>query len=454
MASRQQSSTRKEYEGHDFELIKTRFFRLVWEQIIVAVGGHRGFPASVQLYGRGFQPEVWLESGLVRLGGRRNLLSIEWDADTPPGTSVLVQTRTGNELSEVLHYFKKDGTEISEKEYNNPTLLDIFKGPIVAEEVEGDDWSGWSQPYENPTGSAITSPSPREFLKVRATMLSEDPDISAALRAMRLNFTSPVAQGLTGEIAPFRVDSLGVERPFSLYVRPQFNRRDPGFDQLLLVAPADMALGFAGLYAGPAGDEREVEGVEVIPTSADSLHLSFAEIRPNTDVEVVRLDFSTALFGMGAVLRASFQHSAEGEGTWQRVDPGNALDEVAGNTTTLVGDPTRGELLLDVEVRPPAFTPNGDGVNDHAVFAFKVVRLDDDGPLEVAIYDLSGRLIRQLTEQHSTTTGQYEIAWDGMDEQGMRVPPGVYCALLRVAVDAGGLSAERTEVLRTVAVAY
>ncbi len=446
VASRQQSSTRKEYEGHDFALTKTRFFRLVWEQIIVPVGGHRGFPASVQLYGRGFQPEVWLESGLVRLGGRRNLLSIEWDADTPPGTSVLVQTRTGNTLSEVLHYFKKDGTEISEKEYNNPTLLDIFKGPIVAEEVEGDDWSGWSQPYEDPAGSAIASPSPREFLKVRATLLSEAPDIRAELRAIRLNFTSPVAQGLTGEIAPFRVDSLGVERPFSLYVRPQFDRRDPGFDQLLLVAPADMTLGFAGLYA----DQRTVEGVEVMPTGADSLRLAFAELRP----EVVRLDFRTALFGMGAVLRASLQHSAEGEGTWQRVDPGNALDEVVGNTTTLVGDPTRGELLSDVVVRPPAFTPNGDGVHDHAVFACKVVRLDDDGPLEVAIYDLSGRLMRLLAEQRSTSTGQYEIAWDGTDEQGMRVPPGVYCALLRVAVDAGGLSAARTKVLRTVAVAY
>ena len=454
VASRQQSSTRKEYEGHDFALIKTRFFRIVWEQIIVPVGGHRGFPASVQLYGAGFQPEVWLESGLVRLGGRRNLLSIAWDADAPPGTRVLVQTRTGNELSEVLHYFKKDGTEISEREYNNPTLLDIFKGPVVAEEVEGDDWSGWSQPYEDPTGSAIASPSPREFLKVRATLRSEDPAIRAALRSIRLHFTRPVAEGLIGEIAPFRVDSLGVDRPFSLYVRPQFNRRDPGFDQLLLVAPADMTLGFAGLYAGRAGAEGAVEGVEVVPTGADSLRLSFAAIRPNAGIEVVRLDFRTALFGIGAVLHASLQHSAGGEGTWQRVDPGNALDAVAGNTTTLVGDPTHEELLLDVEVRPPAFTPNGDGVNDRAVFALKVVRLDDDGPLQVAIYDLSGRLMRQLAEQRTTTTGQYEIAWDGTDERGERVPPGIYCALLRVAVDVGGLSGERTEVVRTVTVAY
>ena len=184
------------------------------------------------------------------------------------------------------------------------------------------------------------------------------------------------------------------------------------------------------------------------------MRLSFAEIRPNTDVEVVRLDFRTALFGMGAVMRASFQHSTRGEDTWQRVDPGNALDEVAGNTTTLVGDPTRGELLLDVEVRPPAFTPNGDGVNDHAVFAFKVVRLDDDGPLEVAIYDLSGRLMRELAEQIDELPASTRSLGMDTDEQGARVPPGVYCALLRVAVDAGGLSEERTKVLRTVAVAY
>ena len=145
-------------------------------------------------------------------------------------------------------------------------------------------------------------------------MLSENPDIGAALRSIRLSFTSPVAQGLTGEIAPFRVDSLGVERPFSLYVRPQFDRRDPGFDQLLLVAPADMALGFAGLYAGQAGDELEVEGVEVIPTGVDSLRLSFAEIRPNTDVEVVRLDFRTDAFWHGGGVARVLTAQCRGRG--------------------------------------------------------------------------------------------------------------------------------------------
>ena len=106
--------------------------------------------------GEGYHPEVTLTSNLIRLGGSRNLLSIEWDADTPPGTSVVLQTRTGNELDEVLRYFKKDGTEVTEAEYNK--LLSIFRGDTVGEEVAGGDWSDWSAPYEDASGSPITSP--------------------------------------------------------------------------------------------------------------------------------------------------------------------------------------------------------------------------------------------------------------------------------------------------------
>jgi hypothetical protein len=416
----------------------------------------------VQLYGQGFQPEVQLESDLIGLDGRRNLLSIEWDADTPPGTNVLIQTRTGNELGEVLHFFKSDGTEISKTEYNNPTLLDIFKGDIVPEEVEGDDWSGWSAPYEDMAGSSITSPSPRAFLKVQATMLSEDPAISATLKSLKLNFAEPVAQGLMGEVTPFRVDSLGVERVFSLYVRPEFGNRDPGFDQMLLVTPSDMPLEFMGLYAGSDEDfagaadmaSLSVADVEVVATATDSLQLAFTAVRPGDGIEVVRLDFRTTLFGMGAVLQAALQNSADGGDAWQRVDPGDALAEVEGNTITLVGNATRGDLLTEVSVRPRVFTPNGDRINDETVFAFKVVRLSDDSPVEVTIYDLSGRVVRRLVERRAVSTGEYAIGWDGKDASGGLVPPGIYYARLRLAVDKGGISTSKTEVLRMVSVAY
>ena len=449
------------YEGNDFERVKARFFRLVWEQIesATARGGATGQPAEIQLYGRGYHPEVVLTSNLIRLGGSRNLLSIAWDADTPPGTSVVLQTRTGNELDEVLRYFKKDGTEVTEAEYNK--LLSIFRGDPIGEEVAGGDWSDWSAPYEDASGSPITSPSPRAYLEVRAVLRSDTPDYSATLRSIRLNFTNPVAQGLSGEVTPFAVEQLGQPQRFSLYVRPRFAAGDPGFDQLLVVAPSDMRLAFEGVYGGPAaalatdvGADWALEGAEVIPTAGDSLQVAFSAIGPSSEVEVVRLDFSTALFSTGAVLQASLQHSVEGEGGWQRVDPGEAVAEVVSNTTTLVGKVASGPLVQAVEVEPRVVTPNGDGINDELGFRFQVVKVGGASPVEVLIHDVQGRLVRRLVEHRPTSTGIYGMEWDGRDEQGIVVPPGVYLARVRVDTDTEGARIGRAEILRTIAVAY
>ena len=449
------------YEGNDFERVKARFFRLVWEQIesATARGGATGQPAEIQLYGQGYHPEVALTSNLIRLGGSRNLLSIAWDADTPPGTSVVLQTRTGNELDEVLRYFKKDGTEVTEAEYNK--LLSIFRGDTIGEEVAGGDWSDWSAPYEDASGSPITSPSPRAYLEVRAVLRSDTPDYSATLRSIRLNFTNPVAQGLSGEVTPFAVEQLGQSQRFSLYVRPKFAAGDPGFDQLLVVAPSDMRLAFEGVYGGPAaalatevGADWALDGAAVMPTAGDSLQVAFSEISPSSGVEVVRLDFSTALFSTGAVLQASLQHSVEGAGGWQRVDPGEAVAEVVSNTTTLVGKVAFGPLVQAVSVVPAVFTPNGDGINDEASFRFTVVKVGDDSPVEVHIYDLQGRLIRRLVEQRALSTGSYGIAWDGRDGQGDVAPPGIYLARLRVDTDTEGSQIGNAEIFRTIAVAY
>ena len=447
----------RQYERNDFDPVQARFFRMQWT---VANFGANATVAEVQLYGDGFQPRVELESDLIRLGGSRNLLSIEWDADVPPGTEVRIQTRTGNELGEILHYFKKDGTEVTESQYGK--LLSLFKGDIVPEEVPGSDWSGWSEPYALPSGSAITSPSPREFLKVRATLVAEDPEVAASLRSIRLNFVDPVAQGLIGEVVPFQVDSLGLDQPFSLYIRPDFDRQDSGFDELLLVVPEDMSLGFTGLYAGAETDfmadadmaSLRVDDATITATGSDSLQLSFPLMQPNTGVELLRLDFNTALFSTGAVLRASLQNRSSGEGAWQRVDAGNAFELANGNTTTLVGAVGNKQLLREVRVEPAAFSPNGDGINDEAVFAFKVVRVGDDSPVEVQVYDLGGRPIRRLVEQRAQSSGEYKIAWDGRDQAGEVVPPGIYYARLKVSTQTEGAGIQARQILKTLSVAY
>jgi len=74
--------------------------------------------------------------------------------------------------------------------------------------------------------------------------------------------------------------------------------------------------------------------------------------------------------------------------------------------------------------------------------------------VEVEIYDLSGRRVRLLSEQRLATTGAYAISWDGTDESGNLVPPGVYAARVRVETNTSGAGLDQGDLLRTIAVIY
>ena len=439
----------------NFEPVKARFFRLQYRR-----AGKNEYPANVvayvgdmQLIGQGFQPQVELTSDLIQLGGSRNLTTIEWDADSPPGTGVQLQTRTGNTLDTLLHYFKADGTEITEAAYNK-IRISSQKGDIIPEEVAGSDWEPWSEPYEVPSGSAITSPSPREFLKVRATLLSDDPEVHATLRSIRINFSDPVANSLLGQVIPSHVDSLGVEREFSLLVEVE-NQGKP-FNELLLVPPVGMELSFdperESVFAGPAalfeeggetGNQR-LDGVVVV-ASGDSLHLSFPEVPSGT--EGVRVGFRGTLYSTGGRLQALLRGS--GDGLWQRVD-----EKVTRSSLQVVAQPERKELFREFAVNPPVFSPNGDEINDEMTLDFTLMLVGASTAVEAEIFDLGGGRVRLLEEQRSVSAGVYSIPWDGRDGAGNLVPPGLYAVRLRLGSDIDGSGVEKREILRTVALTY
>jgi hypothetical protein len=61
-------------------------------------------------------------------------------------------------------------------------------------------------------------------------------------------------------------------------------------------------------------------------------------------------------------------------------------------------------------------TPNGDGINDAAVFGTTAA--------EVTVYDLSGREVFHAS-------GGSPLKWGGVDSSGQRVPSGVYLAKIK-----------------------
>ena len=465
--------TKSEAYRHAFEVpVKARFMRIVYQQAVEPIKT-RLFNAThpfseLRIFSEGFQPEVTVESPLMDPRGTHTLTSIEWEADTPPGTSVVLQTRTSRTKSEVTHYYNRLGEEVTQDRYNklqkpNSKVKipdDLLRGDIVSEEILGSDASAWSEPYLN-SGERITSPSPRDFVQIRATLLSDTPEAAATLHAIRLKYADPLASSFVGEMTPTRVESLAVERPFSFYLRPDFNPGDPGFDGLLLTAPTGMSLGFTGLYAG-AGPElapgTEPDGlsveVDLKPTGDDSLLVTFPVVGPRSEADLLRLDFTGTLFSVGGVVHASarFRDGAD-DIVWQQVDEGDATPETDANSLVVVGMQSDRQLFTDFDL-PAVFSPNGDGINDVAELGFSVVLVGRSRAVSVDIHDLSGRLVRHLDEKRQVSAGSYQLVWHGEDNRGRRVPPGIYTLRFHVDADDRGADLDRQHIIHSISVTY
>ena len=268
-------------------------------------------------------------SPLIRLGSSKNLVSVEWDGDTDVGTFIEIQTRTGSELVEEYRYFNSGGAEVSAEAYAG---LGFFsKGPVDTTEVPGGDWSAWSLPYET-SGAAITSPSPRQFLELKARLVSDDPHRAAELRSMQLNFVEPLANQLLGEIEPGVVGALGKEQELSLFIKPNFAPPECGVDEVQIRAPDNMVLEFRRLRLGREAqwDSAElVTSAEVVATAPDSLWVRLSEVVAPSAADLIEVQFATALYLPGAVFKASLGHSAL-EDSWQRVDPADATELATG----------------------------------------------------------------------------------------------------------------------------
>jgi flagellar hook assembly protein FlgD len=66
--------------------------------------------------------------------------------------------------------------------------------------------------------------------------------------------------------------------------------------------------------------------------------------------------------------------------------------------------------------------------------------LERAGHVELAVYDVAGRLVRTLVSG-SREAGEHRAVWDGRDEQGRAAPSGAYLCRVRAggSVESRGL---------------
>ncbi|MBO3269914.1 lamin tail domain-containing protein [Hymenobacter defluvii] len=92
-----------------------------------------------------------------------------------------------------------------------------------------------------------------------------------------------------------------------------------------------------------------------------------------------------------------------------------------------------GDKLFRLE--PEVFTPDEDGQQDFTTLNYQ---LDQPGyAATVTIYDAQGRLIRRLVRNETLPLSGF-VQWDGLNDQGRKVPVGAYVLLIELLHPASG----------------
>ena len=417
---------------HEFGLVPTRFIRVLWKSWDASNRwAFRGFAEELQVFGEGFPHNLEFRSHIMDFERVKSLNALSWEADIPPGTRLELRSRSGNQVENLLTYYDKNGKQVSKRRYDK--LIPSFKGPIDTAEVIGDDWSAWSKLYAF-SGQAFQSPSPRRYAQFQMRMVTADPSVALQLDALSIAFSDPLSQHAVSEIFPTEV-LPGAETEFRFFLRPRQTRAS-GFDRLVVETPTRTRFIRALVNDAPSA------------VAAQSVEAGFTVTfpQPLRDDDLVELRFAARVFQQSTPFVLFIQDARTEDASRQRVDPGDATDQVA-SSTNVVGLPVARDLLLNVAFDAKVLTPNGDGINDALTVRADVINLLAPRPWRLRLYDLAGRVLVKRTQ--AVTAGVQHFTWDGRDQAGHRVPPGLY--LLELHLDG---DAHQQRVRRVVSVVY
>lgn len=378
----------------------TRFVRFV----IVAVSpGNTPEIGEFEVFGDGFSEEGTYLSRPLTLGiggsGKKNMGRVRWEATVPERTELSVQFRTGDTIAD-------------------------FDAPET----------GWSEP--DSSGAWFPAVEPAQMLQYRVFLATNDHNFSPEFEHLEIDYSTdiPVSRAL-GRVLPNRV-AIGVDTTFVYNLDLKFEQGDLGVERLSIDVPSaallDEGAAINDLLAGWESTQRTMT-LTFEPPLAESVQL---EIPLRARTHASAHDFRASVFSPGTGTGAGSENPlnvTENQGA----DP--VTDEPY--SWSLAASATPGDLLSGVTANPPVITPNGDRINDHTVIEFILSVVDIPTNVSIQILDLSGELVRDLNPR-PIAAGVYSGpgapgTWDGTDNHGNTVAPGLYLFRVEADLDTG-----------------
>ncbi|MEE2658817.1 MAG: hypothetical protein VX733_09960 [Candidatus Latescibacterota bacterium] len=343
-------------------------------------------------------------------------------------------------------------------------------------------WTPWSAPFafeeglveRDGNGGVLLPLLPlHRYIQFRFDFVNEG-ESGVSLDYLEFDFSEPVVtRGIVAEIFPDTASHLAIASSFEYVLKPDMASTDAGFNRIEILVPSQEAR-VGSLLIDDLAWERVLPTAEV-PQNRRAWLDTLTVAQTGRFATVTYFDSTDGAYKLGiktAELTAvDFPRGQDAEMTivltspvfrlltrfrswiWndtvdldlQPTQPGNASDRLPTDEVVVTVQSNQQTSKLR-SVVPNPFTPNGDGINDTAVFGFGVFLLTADAGISIEIFGLDGRPVKRLGLTGGA--GDYQLPWDGRDEAGRLVPPGIYVFRLDVNSDS---PAERTG---TVTVVY
>ena len=420
-----------------------------------------GSISEFQLFAQGVPQQAIYKTKIIHLGEPVNFGRLFWRAtkfrmvhgtavETPDAAArVKVEVRTGlDDDPAVYHEYMDTGLErvVARDHYEN-ALRTRFVRITAADDLserqpkpgvrasigyDSDHWTFWSAPFVE-SGQPINLRN-GAYLQVRVAMASDSFDDFARLDSLWIETAPLLAATVRGEVAatddPQPVSGitqvpLGETVEFVYDLQADFAAVDaPGFDLLRLhtghqTELKSLQLGQGRRETAPAAVTPEPEGLLI--------HLPERITRANNPP--IRIVFATEVFEFATTFQSEVLDSVR-DVLPQPVVGADVGEALSTNSLRVFGTTAQKTAFIqNLTFSPPVFSPNGDGINDELHVAYSLFRLPQAVPVVLAIYTLDGRRVASIEAglQHA---GPQHLRWDGLDETGRLLPPGLYLTTL------------------------
>ena len=382
---------------------------------------HRGgttYPkiGEIMVFGEGYIYEASYESPWLDFDSPatyKNFDVISWNAQIPDGTEVSIQTQTKNGV---------DG---------NPSVWSA----AATTSLKGNVSSSFR----------CESPEPATHIRYRVLLETQDTGKTPVFKRIDISYsnTSQPVSYADGYVIPNKIP-MGMDSTFT-YIMSYSLNAGHNIKSLAISVPSPAVLNYVYSLSADTLDIDE----DLTHTTKDTLYVVLADSLTDSDVSAVDslyVSFVSKLMGGNHTFDAflfdtALNDSAGGIKLWENTELGS--NSVTASTVL-------SSILSSVKAIPKVFSPNGDGKNDFTVIEFNLAKVNTD--VMIKIFNTAGTLVTSF-EQY-LVNGSYTVPkepvlkseatartmpgfWDGKDDDGDLVPPGIYIYQVIAETDEG-----------------